>query len=162
MKISDELDQAMRAYRKGGIKQAELAKLSGVPQPTISRTLKGESVPETKTLIKLAAALKCTLGGYTGKSSLPVTYDTPNVQALKAREPDTLPAHLSEILKLASTMSQEGRTADAARSRGCRKALCLGHDAGDCGLHLPADRKQPDRLTRSFHAIGNTAPRSPP
>lgn len=66
MDIANELDRAMKGFENKGISQAELAKRSGVPQPTISRTLMGNSVPETKTLIKLAKALKCTLGGYTG------------------------------------------------------------------------------------------------
>lgn len=67
MDIANQLDQAMRSYDNNkGISQAALAALSKVPQPTISRTLKGNSIPETKTLIKLARALNCTLGGYSG------------------------------------------------------------------------------------------------
>lgn len=72
MDIANQLDQAMRNYDNNkGISQAALAALSGVPQPTISRTLKGSSIPETKTLIKLARALNCTLGGYTGIEQMP-------------------------------------------------------------------------------------------
>lgn len=57
-KIGDALDAAMNAYNGGrGIKQTSLSRLSGVPQGTISRTLSGKSIPETKTLSKLAAAL---------------------------------------------------------------------------------------------------------
>lgn len=76
MTIADDLDKAMKNYDDGaGILQPELAKISGVPQPTISRTLKGISTPETKTLIKLARALKCTLGGYTGAESAPAYHE---------------------------------------------------------------------------------------
>lgn len=72
MDIANQLDQAMKSFDNNkGISQAALAALSGVPQPTISRTLKGNSTPETKTLIKLARALNCTLGGYTGTEQLP-------------------------------------------------------------------------------------------
>lgn len=56
--IGDALDVAMRDYDNGrGIRQSALARLSGVPQPTISRTLSGKSVPETETLSKLVAVL---------------------------------------------------------------------------------------------------------
>jgi transcriptional regulator with XRE-family HTH domain len=72
MDIANQLDRAMKSYGNNkGISQADLAALSKVPQPTISRTLKGSSTPETKTLIKLARALNCTLGGYTGTEQMP-------------------------------------------------------------------------------------------
>jgi len=57
MSIANQLDKAMKNYRPNGITQAELSALSGVPQPTISRTLSGDSTPETKTILKLAKAL---------------------------------------------------------------------------------------------------------
>lgn len=62
--IGDALDAAMRDYDGGrGIKQPALSRLSGVPQPTISRTLSGKSIPETETLSKLVAVLgHATLG----------------------------------------------------------------------------------------------------
>ena len=49
----------MRDYYGPGkrLSGAELGRLSGVPQPTISRTLKGKSIPETETLSKLIAVL---------------------------------------------------------------------------------------------------------
>lgn len=57
-KIGDALDAAMQAYDGGrGIKQASLSRISGVPQPTISRTLGGKSIPETETLTKLVSVL---------------------------------------------------------------------------------------------------------
>ena len=57
-KISDALDRAMKGYNGGrGIGQSELARRSGVPQPTINRTLKGKSIPETDTLSKLVSVL---------------------------------------------------------------------------------------------------------
>ncbi|VWD22208.1 helix-turn-helix domain-containing protein [Burkholderia contaminans] len=55
MTIGDELDKAMRL--RGVRSQGELSRLSGVPQPTINRTLKGNTVPEFGTLKKLADAL---------------------------------------------------------------------------------------------------------
>lgn len=109
MTIADELDKAMRDFRPGGITQPELAELSGVPQPTISRTLKGKSTPETKTLIKLAKTLKCTLGGYTGTAAAHKAYATTNVRDLKTKEPDALPPQVAEILKLAKAMTPAGQ-----------------------------------------------------
>jgi len=109
MTIANELDKAMAGYRKGGISQAELAKLSGVPQPTISRTLKGLSVPETKTLIKLARALNCTLGGYTGGSSGPAQYERAAASVLVAREPLPRDPTVAAILKAVEAMTKEGQ-----------------------------------------------------
>lgn len=108
MNIADQLDKAMADFRPGGISQPELAQLSGVPQPTISRTLKGKSIPETKTLIKLARALKCTLGGYTGTETISKP-SASNVTELKCKEPEALPMPLSEIITLAKTMTTEGQ-----------------------------------------------------
>jgi transcriptional regulator with XRE-family HTH domain len=53
--VSTRLDEAMR---KAGFSQNALARLSGVPQPTINRILKGPTKqgPETDTLRKLARA----------------------------------------------------------------------------------------------------------
>lgn len=73
-RIADELDAAMRAYRatpssKPGISQRALAALSGVPQPTISRTLKMVSVPETETLSRLSQALRRPIGGYHARAA---------------------------------------------------------------------------------------------
>ncbi|MDR3157411.1 MAG: helix-turn-helix domain-containing protein [Zoogloeaceae bacterium] len=57
-RIGDALDVAMKGMNNGkGMTQAELSRASGVPQPTISRTLKGESIPETKTLSRLVDVL---------------------------------------------------------------------------------------------------------
>lgn len=55
MTIGDEIDKAMRL--RGVRSQGELSRISGVPQPTINRTLKGLTVPEFGTLKKLADAL---------------------------------------------------------------------------------------------------------
>lgn len=56
--IAAAIDAAMRSYDHGrGISQAALSRLSGVPQPTISRTLKGRSTPETSTLSRLIEVL---------------------------------------------------------------------------------------------------------
>lgn len=56
MNIGDLLDQAMK--QRGIRSQGALSRLSGVPQPTINRTLKNVSVPEFSTLKKLADALQ--------------------------------------------------------------------------------------------------------
>lgn len=56
--IADRLDQLMKL--RGVRSQSELARRSGVPQATISRTLKGGSVPELDTVRKLAEALSST------------------------------------------------------------------------------------------------------
>lgn len=77
MTIADELDSAMKAFNgHKGISQAELAKKSGVPQPTISRTLKGVSQPETATLRKLAKFLGATIGGVSGDPAPPELCNT--------------------------------------------------------------------------------------
>lgn len=108
MNLADELDVAMGAFRPGGISQAELARISGVPQPTISRTLKGTSIHETKTLLKLATALNCSLAGISAKSG-DTPYESAKVRKLQAREPDALAPHLVELLKVAKSMSPQGQ-----------------------------------------------------
>lgn len=109
MTIADDLDKAMANFKPGGISQPDLAKLSGVPQPTISRTLKGKSTPETYTLIKLARALRCVLGGYTGTEDEKKSYLSGNVTELKVAEEVVLPKPIDEIISLAKTMSAEGQ-----------------------------------------------------
>ncbi len=58
MTIGNRLDQAMKAARIKS--QSELARISGVPQATISRILKGvgSKGPETETVKKLAKACR--------------------------------------------------------------------------------------------------------
>ncbi|MNK04380.1 helix-turn-helix protein [compost metagenome] len=58
MTIGNRLDQAMKAARIKS--QSELARLSGVPQATISRILKGvgSKGPESETVKKLAKACR--------------------------------------------------------------------------------------------------------
>jgi len=56
--VADRIDQLMAL--RGVRSQSELARRSGVPQATISRTLKGGSVPELDTVRKLAEALSST------------------------------------------------------------------------------------------------------
>ncbi len=59
--IASALDEAMRTFYKGKrisrISQADLSRRSGVPQPTISRTLQGKSIPETETISRLVSVL---------------------------------------------------------------------------------------------------------
>jgi transcriptional regulator with XRE-family HTH domain len=63
MTIASRLDEAMREaheYGPRGISQSALNRKSGVPQATISRTLKGQTDPEIDTIRRLAAALDVT------------------------------------------------------------------------------------------------------
>lgn len=57
--IAAALDAAMSNYYGPGKRMsgAELSRLSGVPQPTVSRTLSGKSTPETETLAKMVSVL---------------------------------------------------------------------------------------------------------
>lgn len=56
--IGDALDSAMQTADNGKpMSQAELSRRSGVPQPTISRTLSGKTIPETQTLAALIDVL---------------------------------------------------------------------------------------------------------
>lgn len=56
--IAAALDVAMQSFDSGrGITQSELSRRSGVPQATISRTLKGKTIPEVDTLSRLITVL---------------------------------------------------------------------------------------------------------
>lgn len=56
--IADALDAAMQTANNGKrMSQAMLSRMSGVPQPTISRTLSGKSIPEIATLAPLISVL---------------------------------------------------------------------------------------------------------
>jgi transcriptional regulator with XRE-family HTH domain len=58
MTISDRLDQAMTRRDGSRMSQSELARRSGVSQPSINRILKGVSLaPDLQTLQKLSSAL---------------------------------------------------------------------------------------------------------
>ncbi len=50
-----------RLRMERGLTQGQLAELAGVPHQHISRWERGERNPGTKSLLKLAAALKCSL-----------------------------------------------------------------------------------------------------
>lgn len=67
--LAKQIDQAMRDWKPKRLSQAELARLSGVPQPTISRTLKGDSIPETETLLRISKVLKINFSGIDFKNS---------------------------------------------------------------------------------------------
>ena len=53
------MEELVRIRVKRGLTQNELSKLSGVNQQTISRYEKGQRVPDSNNLKKLALALKC-------------------------------------------------------------------------------------------------------
>jgi transcriptional regulator with XRE-family HTH domain len=71
MDLAKQIDQAMRDWKPKRLSQAELARLSGVPQPTISRTLKGDSIPETETLLRISKVLKISFSGLDFKNTVP-------------------------------------------------------------------------------------------
>jgi len=71
MDLAKQIDQAMREWKPKRLSQAELARLSGVPQPTISRTLKGDSIPETETLLRISKVLKISFSGLDFKNNHP-------------------------------------------------------------------------------------------
>lgn len=71
MDLAKQIDQAMREWKPKRLSQAELARLSGVPQPTISRTLKGDSIPETETLLRISKVLKISFAGLDFKNNHP-------------------------------------------------------------------------------------------
>lgn len=71
MAISTKLDQLMIA--RGIRSQSQLSRASGVPQPTINRILKGNTVnPDLATLQKLAAALTVPVASLSGEDSSPI------------------------------------------------------------------------------------------
>lgn len=69
MDLAKQIDQAMRDWKPKRLSQAELSRLSGVPQPTISRTLKGDSIPETDTLLRISKVLKISFSGLDFKNT---------------------------------------------------------------------------------------------
>ncbi|HQR84604.1 MAG TPA: helix-turn-helix transcriptional regulator [Polynucleobacter sp.] len=71
MDLAKQIDQAMRDWKPKRLSQAELARLSGVPQPTISRTLKGDSIPETDTLLRISKVLRISFSGLDFKNTYP-------------------------------------------------------------------------------------------
>lgn len=74
--IADALDFAMQTAHNGKrMSQAELSRQSGVPQPTISRTLSGETIPELATLAPLIHVL--------GKGNVDLA---PSIEALLPRQ----------------------------------------------------------------------------
>ena len=66
--IATQLDQVMRRSEKR-LTQAELSRQSGVPQPSISRILKGEANVQVETLWALTEALGVTLNDLAYSSS---------------------------------------------------------------------------------------------
>ena len=100
-RIADELNAAMAEFvdpttGKKGISARQLGLRSGVPQPTISRTLSAESIPETKTLAKLSSALGRKIGGY----------QAAGVDSVLDHDDSEL---IAEAVALMRAMSQEGR-----------------------------------------------------
>lgn len=97
--IADALDADMRAVN---ISQAELARRSKVPQPTISRILSASSTPETKTLWNLILALGIghlseTIASLFPNNHLPLP-DRPAVIDLESPETGKEAMNLSSLL----------------------------------------------------------------
>lgn len=67
MGIAERIDALMQK-RNLKISQSALARLSGVPQSTVNRILKGGTVPELATVRKLAAALNVSALWLVGES----------------------------------------------------------------------------------------------
>lgn len=55
------IGEIIKARKEQGISQKELEKLSGVKQPVIARTEKGETNPQLDTILKILAPLGKTL-----------------------------------------------------------------------------------------------------
>ena len=88
--------QALMDLRK--LSQNELARVSGVAQPTISRILKGLQRPGQRTLYKLARGLKATSGQLLGEE--PITED--DDLAVVARVMQDLPPYKLAMLRAAA------------------------------------------------------------
>lgn len=121
--IASALDIAMKAYDHGkGIGQAALSRLSGVPQPTISRTLKGISIPETSTLTKLVNVLGPD-NVVLGKSVLSILELAPPASQLHA---ESLNERIKR-LRIARHLSQE----DLASRCGVSRVAVSKWESGD-------------------------------
>lgn len=99
MTIGDRLDKAMRDAEIAS--QSELARLSGVPQATISRILKGggKKGPETETIKKLAKACRVTFDwlneGQGDDALLPKT----SIPVQSEKLPKELAAELADVVR---------------------------------------------------------------
>jgi transcriptional regulator with XRE-family HTH domain len=101
MNLANKIDQAMRTF-KPKLTQTGLAKLSGVPQATISRTLKGKTLPEFDTLSRLAKALKIEIDGFdlvTGEE----------IRPHKRNISDVLSAKDTHLLKIFNKLNDAGK-----------------------------------------------------
>lgn len=125
--IGDALNASMMAFDRGrGISQAELSRRTGVPQPTISRTLKGKTVPEFETLTKLVAVL-----GTDGLARA-VSALLPNQGGAEkiVRLPKRYDADTEEVVRMMEATDQRGRI------------LALGAVKEALRHHRPAKAKQ--------------------
>ncbi len=101
MNLANKIDVAMRSF-KPKLTQTSLAKLSGVPQATISRTLKGKTLPEFDTLSRLAKVLKIEIDGFdlvTGEEIRPP----------KRNATDVLSAKDTHLLKIFNKLNEAGK-----------------------------------------------------
>lgn len=97
-----DLDRAMKNHGNGvGISQADLFRLSKVPQPTISRILKGKHTPETATIMKLRQVLPDFAAKYI-PSKLPLITDASVIEYVSALPPARRNAIANYILSLDS------------------------------------------------------------
>lgn len=111
MTISNRLDAAMQAA--GFNSQAGLARASGVPQPTISRILKGtgKQQPETETLKKLAAACNVSFAWLLAGDG-EMSHKSPTDAVIHdGHNPieSVTPAEVAELLRLYGKLSERGR-----------------------------------------------------
>ena len=95
MNIGDRLDQAMKTARITS--QSELSRISGVPQATISRILKGTGAkgPETETVKKLARACKVSFSWLNEGEEAPSSHSVPVLDAY----PDKRIEHVIKLMQ---------------------------------------------------------------
>lgn len=139
--IGGRLDKAMRESKVDS--QAQLARLSGVPQPTINRILKGQGKkgPESATLISLADALGIELlwlqqGKGPQKAGMAVESKREEQPRLRVVEPQPA-TKLQWVTELEAELLSEFRACEEpqrktllAAARGLPKAV-TGAVAGD-------------------------------
>lgn len=105
MGIATRLDRMMKERKVKG--QSALSRLSGVPQPTIARVLKGTTdTPELSTVKKLAAALGVTATWLVEGPDEPVEYAGENSAQTGAQPAATAGKQMDEIEERASALRE--------------------------------------------------------
>lgn len=112
---SDELDALLEERRKwkahlrklveerGGV--SHVARLSGIPQPSLSRILNTMSEPRPATLLKIADALELRIQDLRPVSDESTTVETPHAVLAHDESPDGLPPGVSTYLDVYRTFA---------------------------------------------------------